>query len=379
LFHDIAKGRGGDHSVLGGEDAWDFCKLHHLSDYDAGLVRWLVENHLVMSLTAQREDIEDPVVIERFAARIGDVQRLDHLFLITVADARATNPQRWNSWKQSLLNRLYRETRHALARGFGEPLQLNQLAQEKQSEAKRLLLKQGFTQQELIALWMSLDFDYFVQQSPEEIAWHSALLLQHDDLNKPLVALRHAGQRGADELFVCMRDRDGLFAQITALLHQLGLNIHAARVQTSHTGILITSFFVMEQGGGCVTEGWREHHLVSDIEQALTDPAGVRSIKPGGLSRRARAFNQDSQITFRGDPDRPRNIMQIETMDRPGLLSMIGQVFCEQGIRLHNARITTFGAVAEDSFVLSNRQTGQQLSGDRINRLSDALKQLLDG
>jgi len=379
LFHDIAKGRGGDHSILGGQDAWDFCKQHHLSDYDAGLVRWLVENHLIMSLTAQREDIEDPAVIGRFAARVGDVERLTYLFLLTVADMRATSPQRWNSWKESLLNRLYQETKVSLARGIGQPLELNRLIQDKQNEAKRLLQQQGFTDEAIIEQWMSLDFDYFLQQTPEEIAWHTGLLLEHKDFSRPLVALRQAKRRGADELFICLRAHDGLFAQTTSLLHQLGLNVHEARIQTNDINIFITSFFVLEQDGSFVSDGWRGDTLVEQLRDALGRASDLRVTPPGGLSRRVRAFVRESVLTFRDDPQSGRTILQVNSMDRPGLLSSIAQVFCQQELQLRTARITTFGAVAEDSFALSERHGDGALSSERRSSLAEELKRVLDG
>ncbi len=165
LFHDIAKGRGGDHFQLGARDAWDFCRLHGLSEFDSRLVSWLVERHLLMSMTAQRKDLSDPEVIQAFAEQVGDPNRLDYLYLLTVADARATNPERWNSWKDALLRELYHETRRALLRGLAHPQAQDDLVQHKQDEAKRLVERYGGNPAACTQLWIKFNLDYFLHSS----------------------------------------------------------------------------------------------------------------------------------------------------------------------------------------------------------------------
>ena len=171
LFHDIAKGRGGVHSQLGARDAWDFCRLHGLSEFDSRLVAWLVEKHLLMSMTAQRKDISDPEVIQSFAEMVGEQTRLDYLYLLTVADSRATDPERWNGWIDALLRELYHATRRALLRGLDHPQAQDELIAQKQDEARRLVQRYGGDPAACTRLWHRFSLDFFLHNSPDEIAW----------------------------------------------------------------------------------------------------------------------------------------------------------------------------------------------------------------
>ncbi|HIE53672.1 MAG TPA: HD domain-containing protein, partial [Chromatiaceae bacterium] len=257
LFHDIAKGRGGDHAVLGAEDARRFCLEHHLSRYDSELVAWLVLNHLAMSSTAQHRDIEDPLVIRDFARLVGDRTRLDYLYLLTVADIRATNPARWNSWTASLLSRLYHSTRELLTLGLEQSPGQDELIQTKQEEARRLLREQGLEGDQINDLWRQLSLEHFLGSDPDEIAWRTALVLEHPDAEEPLVKLRYSRSRGCDEIFIVARDRKALFAQCTCLIDRLHLNILEARIHTTDSGIALSSFFVLEHDGNHIESGHR--------------------------------------------------------------------------------------------------------------------------
>jgi [protein-PII] uridylyltransferase len=296
LFHDIAKGRGGDHSELGAEDAYAFCIRHGLSEYDSRLVGWLVRRHLLMSMTAQRMDIEDPEVIQRFAGTVGDPVRLDYLYLLTVADVRATNPARWNSWKDSLLRQLYTETQHALMRGLDNPRAQDELIGEKQAEARRLLAAGQVSQEAVTRLWINLSTDYFLYSSPEEIAWQTEAVLRATCAESPMVLVRHQTARGGTAVFICAPDQDGLFALTTALLSQLALNVVAARIQTADAGRTMNTFLVLEEDGSPVSGREREREIIDTLSRglarrrrapsaaaadpALRDPGAVR-VQPG--------------------------------------------------------------------------------------------------
>jgi [protein-PII] uridylyltransferase len=356
LFHDIAKGRGGSHAKLGARDAWDFCKLHDLSDYDARLVAWMVEQHLLMSTIAQRKDIDDPVVIQEFANIMGDTVRLDYLFLLTVADMRATNPNRWNSWKKSLMDSLYKYTRRALLRGLDNPLTQDELIQQKQAEAKRLLRQQGFTDDAIINLWMSLNLEYFLQNTPDELSWHSQQILTIDDAELPLVKLRPSNRRGCDEIFICTNNRDNLFGRATALIDQAGLNILEARIQTTDQDLTFNSYFVLENDGSHIESGLRAEEILQLIRTRLCDEDSMPGAVPANLPRRLKQFTTQASVSISQDPDNYRTLLQIQATDRPGLLSQIGKVFAEQGIRVHNARIATLRAIAEDTFYITDNK-----------------------
>ncbi|BAO44076.1 [protein-PII] uridylyltransferase [Thiolapillus brandeum] len=354
LFHDIAKGRGGDHALLGAVDAREFCILHDLSDYDASLVAWLVSKHLLMSMTAQHKDIEDPLVVQEFAAEVGDRSRLDYLYLLTVADIRATNPKRWTSWKSSLLNRLYYSTRQALLRGLQSPMGQDELIQSKQTEARRLLAAQGFNLESINQLWSELSLEYFLQHDPEEIAWHGGLVLSTDDFETPRVALRKSIPRGCDEIFIIQKDRKNQFAQCTALMDQLHLNILEARIRTTDGGVALNSFFVLEVDGSHIAPDRAE-----DIQQVLEARLGEtpsHSPKTRPLPRRLQQFTSKSEISITQDEVNRHTLLHIKSMDRPGLLSLIAWVLAEQNLRLFSAKVTTMGALADDVFTLTDTQ-----------------------
>ncbi len=355
LFHDIAKGRGGNHSQLGAQDAWSFCQLHGLSDYDSGLVSWLVENHLVLSMTAQRQDISDPATIQTIAELVGDPSRLDYLYLLTAADARATNPARWNSWKDSLLKDLYRSTRHALEHGLDNRQAQDQLVQQKQTEAKRMLQRKGISAERCIGLWRTFSYDFFVNNSPGEISWQTRLALEAEARSLPLAAVRPQTDRGCSAIFLYCADQDGLFTWITALLDQLGLNTLDARIHTTDDHKALNHYLVLEQDGSIVDDAERRQEIVSTLETGIRHPDRIRTRVNRRVPRRHKHFDVKTHISFAANPANNRTLMRLQAGDRPGLLADVGNAFSACGIRLHKAKIATVGAAAEDVFSITNR------------------------
>ena len=379
LFHDIAKGRGGDHSELGAEDAYAFCIRHGLSEYDSRLVGWLVRRHLLMSMTAQRMDIEDPEVIQRFAGTVGDPVRLDYLYLLTVADVRATNPARWNSWKDSLLRQLYTETQHALMRGLDNPRAQDELIGEKQAEARRLLAAGQVSQEAVTRLWINLSTDYFLYSSPEEIAWQTEAVLRATCAESPMVLVRHQTARGGTAVFICAPDQDGLFARTTALLSQLALNVVAARIQTADAGRTMNTFLVLEEDGSPVSGREREREIIDTLSRGLARRQPVEVGAPRRLPRQIRHFEIPARSEFSQDPANHRTVLHVTATDRPGLLSLVGQAFARTGVRIISAKIATVGALADDTFFITDLH-GQPIE-DRVqlDRIATALGEHLDG
>jgi len=356
LFHDIAKGRGGDHSQLGARDAWDFCRLHGLSEFDSRLVSWLVEKHLLMSMTAQRKDISDPQVVQRFAEVVGEPSRLDYLYLLTVADSRATNPERWNSWKDALLRELYHATRRALLRGLEHPQAQDDLIQQKQTEAKRLVGRYGGNPDACTSLWIKFSLDYFLHSSPDEIAWQTRQILNADPSELPLVVIRPVTARGGTEIFIYALDRANLFARTTALLDQMGLSIMDARVLTTDDHMAVNTYQVLDQGGNPVDDSTRMEEIRAVLESALRSngDGGIQVAR--SLPRRHRHFPIETRVSFSVDDKNRRTIMRLTTLDRPGLLAEVGDVFQHCAIRLHNAKIATVGAEVDDVFFITNAE-----------------------
>lgn len=354
LFHDIAKGRGGDHSELGAVEAERFCHDHGLSRYEARLCAWLVQNHLLLSLTAQKRDISDPEVIQAFAAQVGDQAHLDHLYVLTVADVRATNPELWNSWKAGLFNELYHGASQVLRRGAGSPLDKDELIGEAQRRAESLLALRGLDAAATRDVWSRLSEEYFLRHTPDEIAWHTANLAARLQGDAPLVFLRPHTERGGTAICVYSRHDDFIFGRVTAVLSQLGLTVLDARIVPVGSDASLDDYVVLEDTGAPITDPER----LAEIERVLVREINRRNASPISVTRRAprqvRMFTTPTQVQFSDDPRNHRTVLEITAGDRPGLLSLIGQALKACGVRLQNAKITTVGERAEDVFFITD-------------------------
>lgn len=354
LFHDIAKGKKGDHSVTGEVIATEFCQQHNLSKHDTKLITWLVRNHLVMSMTAQRKDISDAEVIHQFASQVGSFEYLNYLYLLTVADIRATNPELWNSWKDRLLKELYISTQHALRRGLDNPIAVSERLQENWLEAKHELVKLGVAENTIQRSWCHMSDDYFLRYSADEIVWHTIAIAASSEDELPLVLLRPQTQRGSAEVFVYCHNAVNIFSLSTATLDQLGLTILDARIITTNDGYVLNSFQILEQSGEPITDLYREVNIAKAIRQSLKD----KKVKQERnifctRSRQAQHFPIPTMISFHADVLNQRVVMELVTTDCAGLLSTIGQVFAEKHLELHSAKITTIGSRVEDMFYLT--------------------------
>ena len=355
LFHDIAKGRGGDHSKLGAVDALEFCRHHHLSEYDSGLVSWLVENHLIMSMTAQRKDVSDPEVIQAFASKVVDATHLDYLLILTVADIRATNPKRWNSWIRSLMVELYTSTRRALLQGLDNIPAQEELIDQKKGEALRILHDDGISPDEVQKHWSRHNADYFLHHSPDEIAWHYRTILSHKSENRPVIAVRRETEHGGTEILIYGPERKNLFAVSTFLLDKLGLSVVDARFMTTADHRVFNTFLVLDNGKA-VTSSHRVEEIVKTLEAGLADDADLPQQVTRREPRQLKHFDRPTLVDFSQDSQHQRTNMRLLTRDRPGILSKVGQAFVNCDVHLHNARIATLGADVEDIFIITDQQ-----------------------
>jgi [protein-PII] uridylyltransferase len=377
LFHDIAKGRGGDHSELGAEDALRFCQRHELPAFDANLVAWLVRMHLVMSQTAQHKDIDDPDVVRDFAARVATRMRLDYLYLLTVADMRGTNPARWNSWKAALIDRLHQLTLEALERGLDQPQRPDDIIEQRQAEARQMLHEAGYDDAQINLQWMALSTDYFLQNTVDAITWHTELLWPPERrFHRLHVALRADEVNRCTDLFVYGPDRDDLFAHTTALLDQLGLNVLSARVQTTDGGVSLSTYLVLEDDGTEIDGDVRGENIRLFIEENLN--GGEPPLGRPRMPRQLKSFQTPSQLGFRQDESRMLTLLDLQTSDRPGLLSLLGQAFSENRLRLYNARIATAGAEARDTFAITDRENQPIRDAQRLAEIAASIKARLD-
>ncbi|WP_027156912.1 [protein-PII] uridylyltransferase [Methylobacter luteus] len=356
LFHDIAKGRNGDHSVIGEEIARQFCIQHDLSSHDTKLITWLVRNHLIMSMTAQRKDISDPDIIHEFAQQVGSIEYLNYLYLLTVADIRATNPELWNSWKDALLQELYSVTHNALQRGLENPVALEDRLLENKKEAKDELVKLGISEPVISQSWKHASDDYFLRYSADEIAWHTIAIASSSEDELPLVLLRPQTQRGSAEVFIYTKNEEAIFSISTATLDQLGLTILDARIMTTLDNYVLNSFQVLEQSGEPINEPFREVHICTTLRHNLLHREVKKHKNIHRQSRQAKHFPIPTTIRFHADPLNRYTIIELITTDRAGLLSKIGRAFIRQNIHLYSAKITTIGSRAEDMFYITNQQ-----------------------
>ncbi len=356
LFHDIAKGRGGDHSEEGALEAQAFCRHHDLNRYDTRLITWLVGDHLLMSITAQRKDISDPKVIHAFAAHVGNLYRLDYLYLLTVADIRATNPSLWNSWKDALLKELYFATKQALRRGLENPIEKDEMVAEVQEGSRELLTQMGCKREKIARVWQEFNDDYFMRYSANEIVCHTQAVAHATPADIPLVLIRKHTERGGTEVFVYAENHNGLFAQIASVLDRLHLTIVDARIITSQNGHSLDSFLVLEDSGEPINNHDRGKEILTTLRQQLLSP----NQSPVAVSRRVprqhKHFPIATDIKFIQDERNGRTVLELTTTDRPGLLSQVGRALTECNLQVHNAKVATFGTRAEDIFLLTNAE-----------------------
>ena len=374
LFHDIAKGRGGDHSELGAADAYTFCRRHGLGEQDAELVSWLVRNHLVMSMTAQRKDISSPEVIHEFATLVGNKTRLDYLLLLTVSDMRGTNPELWNSWKDSLLTELYHSTVRVLGRGLDKPIERTELVDEVRHEAAGLLAGAGLDATRIEAIWNDLDEDYFLRHTGAEVAWHTQAIAETGQTERPRVVLRQIEELGSTEIFLFSKDYPQLFALTTAALDQLGLNIVDARFNLTHSGCSLYTFLVLEADGKPITNGYRLQEIETVLNELLATPQQLPPVQPRRMPRKLKHFDVPTRIDFHQDPDERWTIMELSTADRPGLLARVSRALIDSGIKVQGARIATVSETADDVFYVTDMQHRPILSAERQQRVREAIE-----
>jgi [protein-PII] uridylyltransferase len=369
LFHDIAKGRGGDHSTLGAVDARKFCKQHGLKKEDSALVAWLVDSHLKMSATAQKSDLSDPVVIEAFAQFVDNERQLIALYLLTVADIRGTSPLVWNAWKARLLESLFNATKHALA---NQLLYVQQAIAIRKSEAAERLNKFGLSQNSYEHLWEKFGANYFIRYESDEIAWHSRLLTPHLNTTQAIVRARLSPSGDGIQVMIYSKDQNDLFARICNFFDRMGYNIVEAKIYTTEHAYALDSFIVLDQSGKSVSYSGLLKFIEVELTQKLDKTLPLESPLKGRISRQVKHMPILAQVTITQESDNNNHKLEIIANDRPGLLATVAHQFLLLEIELHNAKINTLGNRAEDTFLISANK-GQKLNTPRIIALKAVL------
>jgi [protein-PII] uridylyltransferase len=348
LFHDIAKGRGGDHSKLGRADAARFCKQHGLTQEDTNLVVWLVEQHLKMSTTAQKQDLSDQDVIAAFAAIVKNDRYLIALFLLTVADIRGTSPKVWNAWKGKLLEDLFWATRRYMVNG-----KIADQVGEIRARTLEILSLQAIAPEVHETLWAQLDAEYFLRHEPQEIAWHTRLLAHKVNNDTAIVKTRVSPIGEGIQLVVYGPDQPYLFARICSFFERMNYNIMEAKIHTTQHGYALDSFLAMDAGNNKPVYrdvmNYIEYELSREIAKA-NEPSAPQSTR---ISRQLKHFPIASEVTITPD-DKGNYVLSIIAGDRPGLLARIAQVLARHGITIRSAKINTLGARAEDTFHITS-------------------------
>lgn len=381
LFHDIGKGRGGDHSTLGAVDAYDFCQLHGYSQRDSNLVRWLVEQHLLLSYTAQKKDLYDPEVIREFALNVGDIERLNYLFVLTVADINGTNPNLWNSWRASLLRTLYSESKLALLRGLENIVDKQELIEEKQAQAlsqlKQIKANIAFIQQ----VWTNAGEAYFLSESVADIVWQSKAISEQSKQEQALVLIQQSTNplyHGATQIFIHTKDRPYLFAQIVSVMGRLNLNIVDARIYSSISGYTLDTFLVLDENEELINNHQRLQSIQQELEYYLAHPEKIHQQNLARTAVRLRHIKFPTRTRLSQDKDKNVTVLEVITADRPGLLATIGAIFVDFEINLNNAKITTWGDRVEDIFFITDKHNHALSDEALCHALQSAIQQRLD-
>ena len=381
LYHDIAKGRGGDHSELGANDVLAFCKRHAIGAADTELVCWLVEKHLYMSSVAQRQDIYDPDVVHAFATEVKSERRLDYLYALTVADINATNPTLWNSYRATLLRHLYGASRRALRRGLESPMD-KAATIEASRESALTKLRVGhpeFTEAQILEFWRSPNEEFFLRHSARHIANITEACLRHDIHAGPLVMLHNTQAQVEDEavteVYVYTRDQAGLFGMTTAALDQLNLSVYEASINTAENGFCFNIFVVLNEAHAAIPV--RQHASFAERIVRHLVSANPRSATPKRVPRQLKQLSRRSECAITTHNGNNFSTLTVTALDRPGLLAEIGALFQEFNVSVLRARIATLGERAEDLFDIQNA-SGCAYDAATAYELSQTLRQALD-
>ncbi len=383
FFHDLAKGKGGDHSELGIEIASAFCARHQLGTWDTNLVCWLVKNHLLMSTTAQRKDIFDPDVVRDFAEQMGDQVRLDYLYALTVADINATNPTLWNSWRDALMSQLYLETKRVLRLGVDNMIDREDYLAQVQLRASAKLTAKGIALERVRSLWEGLDDDYFLRESELNIINHTESLDAYDPATGPLILIEDSQSRlttdsGVTHIFIHLPSDQPLFFAIVSAFDQLGMNIVDARIPGNTKGRTDYTFDVLETQP--LSQQSRENRLNrvrQTINQAITAGDDFK-VSARRTPRILKEFNARTQISIDSRANETFTLLEVVAADRPGLLAKLARVFQSHHIQIQAAKITTLGERVEDVFHIVNKNGLPMNDPDTEAQLSKAIQAELD-
>ena len=373
LYHDIAKGRGGDHSILGAVDVAEFGERHGLQTQEISLLQWLIENHLLMSTISQREDTSDPDVIYKFAKHVGDQRHLDHLWVLTVADINATNPRLWTEWKGALMSNLYFETKQVLQSGLDQPTNRDAWVNDAKSSVLKILHQHSIDKKQATKVWGDVDDQFFLRERAEDIAFFTKGIIDGVD-NQPIIQIRDVGVEipVATQIFLHTKSTKNLFAMIAAVLDKLGLSIQDARLQTTSDNRTFDVFYVLDDKDLPVGNNKKLcKNIIDNLTATIKSPEKINLNVSRRTSRQLKNFTMKTKVTLRNDSETDTSVLQVITPDRPGLLAHIANIFSRFDLVLYNAKISTLGERVEDTFYLmtqNNQPIDDEALGEKIKQ-----------
>lgn len=378
LLHDIAKGRGGNHSEKGEKISIQFCRQHDLSEYDTKLVAWLVRNHLIMSWTAQKTDISDPAVIKEFAHKVGNQERLENIYLLTMADMRGTSPNVWNDWKNKLLQQLYHATSRHLRRDTTDSEYNAERLENLQQELFTSLVPTEMSESTFHRYLSLFDSDYFLRYKIDTLQWHMKTLADVRALELPIVSVRYAENSGSTEILVFTPDLANLLVMTTAGFDCLHLNIVDARLHTSQMGFALHNYLVLDQNDDAVFEPARLKEIENALTEQLLNPRKGRDPLKAHIARALKQFPIPTEVNFSETLQGQQTCIEVIAQDRPGLLYQIAEVFDQCDIKLHNAKVATFGARIEDIFIVTDLANKPITDNEQQNNIRQYIIDRLD-
>ncbi|WP_444998573.1 [protein-PII] uridylyltransferase [Aliikangiella sp. IMCC44359] len=362
LFHDIAKGRGGDHSELGMVDAQQFCLFHNVKQTDTNLITWLVENHLLMSITSQRQDIHDPEVIRNFAKLVGTQSKLDALYCLTVADINATNDNLWTSWKASLMEKLYLSTKMALREGVENVFTVREKVKERKREALFELAEMDLSTESVLQLWKQFTIPFFSNFQTEEIIYFTQKLLTNAKYQS-FISLSEEAIDGCTCIFAYMPDRDGIFSALFSTLSTLKVEVKDAQITKTRDGFVLEIIKVLDFNHELICSAIRRQ----EIEQRLLDVLIHKKMEPTlPIPKYLHTFENKIDIEYLSTRKKHRTLISITALDNPSFMERICQCFHDLNIKIHSAKISTIGEMVDNVFLVSDKNDDELSHKDKI-------------
>lgn len=382
ILHDVGRMYPGEPEIAGAEIARAFCQQHKLSEYDTDMVEWLVRNQLFMSEASQRIDLNNPEDIHQFALEIGNLTRLQHLYLISIADIYSTNPKLWTGWRAEQMRTLYDNTKQAFRRGLNNSIAKEHFVNAIQYEAIYELEKLGIDEEKTLEIWSDPGDDYFIREGVENIVWHTLLIAEHGSNESPIVAIKETGDtgfEGATQIFIFMKGHPNLFAVTTATLDKLNLSIQDARIMTSNNHNAVDTYIVLDENGKSIgDDNERIEQIKAILTKALSTPDTYNNVIQRRTPRHLKHFQISTQVTLSNDPIMMRTLLEVVTADRPGLLARMGEFFMNNNLLMHSAKIMTEGEAVSDIFFISDKDNNPISDPDVCVQIQQDICKILD-